>query len=168
MSKERFFDSYSGQTTDELINLEKAYRTDSIVLAFEQALDQKYFKVGKAGLSAEEIVVLAIEGLEREVNNGGYEQYFINSSKEYAHDIIGALNSIGSKTGAEITQQALNILDIKGEITEAEIDRIMEQENDEREDGLSECDTRYYQEVGDLSDELFTFICANKEKIVLM
>ncbi len=168
MPKSQFLDKYSGQTTDELINLEREYRTDSIVLAFEQALDQKAYKVGTANLSNEEIVVLAIESLEREVNNGGYDQYFTNSSKEYVTIIIDSLNKIGSEEGVKITREAIDTLNIKGEITEDKIDEIMNEENDERIDRLGECDAKYYQEVGDLSEKLFAFICANREKIVLI
>jgi hypothetical protein len=37
----KWLDSYSGQTADQLLALEGEYRIDSLVLAFEQALDQK-------------------------------------------------------------------------------------------------------------------------------
>lgn len=64
-----FLAGYSGQTTDELIALASNYRIDSIVLAFEQALDQRSLA---RELTVEESWILAIEALEREVNNGGY------------------------------------------------------------------------------------------------
>ena len=63
-----FLDAYGGQTTDELIALESEYRIDSLVLAFEAALD------AKAEHSKQERVVLAVEAVEREVNNGGFTQ----------------------------------------------------------------------------------------------
>ena len=72
MSELKWLDGYSGQTTEELVALEGEYRTDSLVLAFEQALDQRVEHVGQEGLTEEERIVLAIEALEREVNNGGY------------------------------------------------------------------------------------------------
>ena len=67
-----WFDGYSGQSVDELLSLKGRYRTDSIVVAFEQALSQKSAKRGDSALRTEELAVLAIEALEREVNNGGY------------------------------------------------------------------------------------------------
>ena len=62
-----FLEGYEGQSTEELLGLEGEYRLDSLVLAFEQAIQ------GKApdSISTEESYVLAVEGLEREVNNGG-------------------------------------------------------------------------------------------------
>ena len=59
MGGTNWLDGYSGQTTDELIALEGEYRTDSLVLAFEQAL------MAKDELTDEEKVVLAVEALER-------------------------------------------------------------------------------------------------------
>ena len=76
----KWLDRYSGESTDTLIALENEYRLDSIVLAFEEALDQKTARSGTDSLTAEEHVILAVEALEREVNNGGYSQFFFNSS----------------------------------------------------------------------------------------
>jgi Ni,Fe-hydrogenase I small subunit len=66
-----FLDSYEGQSTEELLALEREYRVDSLVLAFEQAIQNK----SPDSISTEESYVLAVEGLEREVNNGGYSQF---------------------------------------------------------------------------------------------
>ena len=95
MTDLKWLDQYTGQTTDELIALEGEYRTDSLVLAFEQALDQKTARAGTEELTAEERVVLAVEALEREVNNGGYGQFFTNDSNEYTPIIVDALMRIG-------------------------------------------------------------------------
>ena len=76
-----FLPSWAGQSTDELIALAGKYRIDSLVLAFEQAIH------GKADVSPKERWILAVEGLEREVNNGGYAQFFLNSSVDYVADI---------------------------------------------------------------------------------
>ena len=59
-NKDAFLESYSGQTTGQLIELEARYRTDSIVLAFEQAIQQA---AGKRALSKEETAVLAVEAI---------------------------------------------------------------------------------------------------------
>ncbi len=89
----QWLDGYNGESVDELIALEGKYRTDSLVLAFEQAMDQKEARVGEDKLTAEEHVILAVEALEREVNNGGYEQFFLNASRAGA--------TAGSSSSAE-------------------------------------------------------------------
>lgn len=167
MSEQKWLDRYSGQTTDELIRLQGEYRTDSVVLAFEQALDQKAERMGQDSLTGEEKVVLAIEGLEREVNNGGYDQFFINSSKEYAPIVVDALNRISCADAALLTQQAIDVLGIKGQITVEAIDRIMEDESTERDERLEEYNERYYEIVGDLAGPLLEFIKKNKDKITV-
>jgi hypothetical protein len=167
LSEAKWLDEYKGQTTDELIALQDEYRTDSIVLAFEQALDQKVDRLGQASLSAEEKVVLAIVALEREVNNGGYDQFFINSSKEYTPIVVDALKRIGCAGTAQLTQQAIDTLGIKGQVTVEAIDRVMEEENNERDKKLEQCDERYYKVAGDLAGPLLEFIKSNKAKITL-
>jgi hypothetical protein len=46
--------------------------------------------------------------LERKVNNGGFDQYFINTSGGFAHETIRSLQKIGAVTTAEILQLAMN------------------------------------------------------------
>src|SRR5438105_806752 len=105
MANLQWLDKYSGQTVEQLIALEGEFRIDSVVLAFEQAMDQKAARLGDASLSDEERVILAVEALEREVNNGGYGQFY--SSSEYAPIVVRALRLIGCPKTAEITQKAL-------------------------------------------------------------
>jgi hypothetical protein len=86
----QWLDGYSGESVDELIVLEGKYRRGSLVLAFEQAMAQKAARAGEDSLTADERTILAVEALEREVNNGGYGQFFLNS-REYASIIVDAL-----------------------------------------------------------------------------
>lgn len=164
---EKWLEGYAGQTTEELIALQGECRRDSLVLAFEQALDQKAFRVGQDVLTGEERVVLAVEALEREVNNGGYKQFFINSSREYTPIVVDALDRIGCTEVAALTQQAIDILGIKGPVTVEAVDRVMDHEDKDRDDRLDECDERYCKVAGDLADPLLEFIKGNRDKITL-
>ncbi|MBW4362816.1 DMP19 family protein, partial [Flavobacterium taihuense] len=44
--------------------------------------------------------------LEREINNGGFNQYFFNSSGEFAHLTVESLRIIGAHITADILQKA--------------------------------------------------------------
>ena len=110
MPELKFLDRYDGQSLDELIALEKTHRVDSLVLAMEVALDQRVEKGGLASLSQEERVILAVEALEREVNNGGYEQFFRNSSRAYTEEIEFGLHEIGCPKQAGIAKRAVGAL----------------------------------------------------------
>lgn len=48
------------------------------------------------------------QNLEREINNGGFEQYFFNSSGDFAHETIISLKAIGANKTVEILQQAID------------------------------------------------------------
>jgi hypothetical protein len=139
-----FLESYGGQTTDQLIELDQRYRTDSIVLAFEQAIQQA---AEKRALSREETYVLAVEGLEREVNNGGYSQFFFNSSNEFAGDIVAALSAI------------------KGELTREAMEAAIQSEDAALKQRLAACDERYFSNDEPIADRLFDWIKRNRAQI---
>lgn len=164
MPDSQWLDGYNGESFDQLIAFEGTYRTDSLVLAFEQAMDQKAARVGENKLTAEERVILAIEALEREVNNGGYGQFFVNSSREYAPIIVDALRRIGCPKTAEITQKALQIVQ-KIPMTNDEIENGTWEEHEERQEALGECDTLYFERPENIEESLFAFIKANLAKI---
>jgi hypothetical protein len=48
------------------------------------------------------------QNLEREVNNGGFKLYFMNSSGEFAHETVQSLKAIGAKHTAFILQSAID------------------------------------------------------------
>jgi len=84
-----FLESYGGQTIQQLIAMKDSHRIDSLVLAVEQALGSK----PETELSEPERVVLTVEAMEREVNNGGYQQFFTNSSREFTGFLVRALGA---------------------------------------------------------------------------
>jgi hypothetical protein len=80
-----FLKSNGGQTIQQLIAMRDSHRVDSLVLAVEQALASK----SEAELSEPERVILAVEAMEREVNNGCYEQ-FLGNSREFTVFLVRA------------------------------------------------------------------------------
>jgi len=160
-----FLQNYSGQTVEQLLSLEGEYRIDSLVLIFEEALLKKAFRDGDLSVSDEERVILAVEALEREVNNGGYSLFFENSTREFAPFIVQALVRIGCPKTAEITQRAIDALHLPILSVEA-IEAALAGDNVSEED-LNECDRSYYQAPEDIAGQLFAFIKKNKNSIKL-
>lgn len=163
MAELQWLDGFSGQTVDDLIALEGEYRTDSLVLAFEQALDQKWARDGGEKMSVEEFVVLAIEAMEREVNNGGWGQFFVNTG-QFAPVIVDALQRIDCPKTAKIAQRALEIVE-ESPITEEEIQNGTWDDNEKRQDALNECDNLYSERPENIEESLFAFIKVNRKKI---
>lgn len=136
-----FLEGYGGQTTEQLLAMASQYRIDSLVLAFEEGLSRK------GSLTPEERVVLAVEAMEREVNNGGFHQFFTNSSGEYAEELPGALDRIGCPATAALAREAL--------AARTDPDR------------LDAIDGRYYESREDIAGRLFEFIRQNAGSITL-
>jgi hypothetical protein len=159
-----WLDRHSGQSADELLSLEGKYQIDSLVLAFEEAISQKAQRGGMQSLTNEERIVLAVEALEREVNNGGYDQFFVNSSREFAPTVVDALQRIGCKKTATITQRAIKALGVSALTSEA-IDAAMVADDEQRLAKLNRCDDSYYKCAEPVAERLFEFIKANKTVI---
>jgi len=187
-----FLMEYSGQTTAELLALEGEYYSDSIVLGFEKGLDQKWERLGfealleqilehafgRAGkgiLTEEEMTVLAIVSLQREVHNGGYDQLFVNCL-EFTPILEKACLRIGRPDIADVTREAVNAIGVdRGRLVEGrsyleEVGKAKRKTNKERGHKLYDCDGRFYalqNEPDILGVSLFNFIKANKDKIIL-
>jgi hypothetical protein len=164
----QWLNGYTGQSTAELLALESAYRADSIVLAFEQGLQMKASRLGLPGLTDAERVVLAVEALEREVNNGGFSQLFLNSP-ELVPGVVSSLKSIGLTGVAEIAGSAIAALGIKGKVTAKAVERAIsvDDEDDVIEERLGKFDERYYETAGDLAQPLLEFIKIHRDEISL-
>jgi hypothetical protein len=159
MASDEWFEAYGGQTTDELLALEGEYRIDSIVLAFEEAIQQK---AASQAISKQERYVLAIEALEREVNNGGYSQFFLNSSREFVDIVEEALVAIGCPKTAAITRNAIMSLGISGELTGDKAEAIVLADSEPVREALDDCDDQYFGNDEPIADRLFAWIKGNR------
>jgi hypothetical protein len=163
-----WLDGYGGQTTAELIGLADTHRIDSVVLAFEEAIAAKAERHGATTLTTAELVVLAVEAIEREVNNGGFDQLFRNASKEHATNFVSALEAIERPDVAELARQAIAALRLgKRPLTIDAIDRAMEKDSDARDERFEELDDRYQEVAGDLAPAVLAFVKANSAQVLL-
>ena len=95
-------------------------------------------------LSNEEKTVYLCQTFESEINNGGFSQFFYNSSGDYTAETIKALKEIGALKTVAIFQKAISIFPHS----------IVPQDRDERSDLL---DTILNDEVNKVLE------CADKE-----
>jgi hypothetical protein len=162
----KWLDGYSGQTVDQLLALSPEYRIDSIVLAFEDALARKAQDLGLGALNEIEISVLAIEALEREVNNGGHHQFFLNTPG-YAEHVVPALRRIGCIRTAAVTQRAIDLLDLPGPVTASRVAEALDHDSTGSliEILIEECDAPYFDEPEAIADRLFAYLSENRERI---
>lgn len=168
MAELKWLDGYSGETIDELIALERSHRIDSVVLAIEQALQQRAGEVGLAALNDAEVTVLAVEALEREVNNGGYHQFFINTP-EFASLAVDALKRIACPKTAEITARAISLLGLRQPFTASAVEKALANDSEGKlvESLSDQCDGPYYDTGEPIADRLFDYVRANRASIRL-
>ncbi|HEY1493149.1 MAG TPA: DUF4375 domain-containing protein [Candidatus Solibacter sp.] len=154
-----WIDGYAGQTLDELLLFDGTESGISILFAVEEAIQQK----GPKGRTGVERIVLSVLALNREVGNGGYEQFFANSSRQFAPAIVDDLVRIGCVEIADITQRVLDAFHL-AEISVSAIEAAMQTESQERTRALNRCDIAFYATRG-VHEHLLTYVKAHKDAI---
>ena len=165
MSDAAWLDGYTGQTTEELLALDGTYRTDSIALAFEGAIEQKATRIGVAALTEPERTVLAIEALEREVNSDGFLGLFTTRA-DIVPLLVDSLRAIGRDDVATITQRAVDVLGVDPLTTEG-VEAAVDDDDEQRDEHLNAVDEAYYASAGDLAAPLLAYIRAHQSDIVI-
>lgn len=158
-----WLDGYAGQTVDELLLYEGTDGVASVLFAIEQAIEKKIEAAGPGKVTGVELMVLSVLALEREVNNGGYDQFFRNSSRRFAPMIVNHLVMIGCPAIADITQEALDSLDLP-ELSVPAIEAAMKTEGENRGRRLNRCDLAFYEKTG-LLERLFLYVKAHQDGI---
>ena len=82
--------------------------------------------------------------LQREVNNGGYHQFFSNSSRKHALDVVPALQSIDCDAPAALTQKAIEALNLRPLNLKAIEDSIFKPDA-ERDQALDALEQQFYK-----------------------
>ena len=116
-----------------------------------------------SALSPEERTAYAVDAFQREVNNGGFEQYLYNSSGALAGELLDALHAVGADFVAEIYRPALAALPAAWPEDEEERRKLLDEALTERvSELLDQCDERFYECSGDLEELLYYYILENR------
>lgn len=126
----------------------------------------RFFKVAFEELTLPEQVFLCVWELEAEVNNGGFDQYFSNSSGDYARHVESALVAIGAKRMQKIVRQAIETVgeEVLAEDQEHRQERLLALD-EERLERLEKIDQLYYAYPENVTKLLFAYVQKNKAQI---
>ena len=103
------------------------------------------------------------QNLEREINNGGFNQYFYNSSGDFAHETIISLQAIGANKIADILQQAIgHFQNSTVPKDRAERQEVLAQIEDTANDVLEQLDQAFYKYEDNLNDLNIDYIKQNR------
>ncbi len=137
--------------------------TDFIIALSDYIAEKCQYGEEMPALSHPERVFYITLTLEMEVNNGGFSQYFYNSSGNFAGELVGAFTEIGAVRTAEICRQAISAFDREIPADrDARQDMLDEYESEELDDRLNECDSAFYEYEDDLETLNYRYVLRNK------
>ena len=139
--------------------------TNDFVVAMTEHLDNKtQYGEDMSALSEAERIFYITQTLEMEVNNGGFSQFFYNSSGNFSNELVGAFTAIGANATAAICQKAISAFgrDIPVDRDERE-EMLDELESDEIDEILEECDSAFLDYEDNLNELNYNFVMKNKK-----
>ena len=139
--------------------------TNDFVVAMMEYLDDKsQYGDNMSVLSEAERIFYITQTLEMEVNNGGFSQFFYNSSGNFSNDLVSAFTAIGANATAAICQKAITAFgrDIPVDRDERE-EMLAELESEKIDEILEECDDAFYDYEDNLNELNYNFVMKNRE-----
>ena len=135
--------------------------TNDFVVAMTEHLENKTrYGDDMSVLSEAERIFYITQTLEMEVNNGGFSQFFYNSSGNFS----GAFTAIGANATAAICRKAIAAFGRDIPVDRDEREQMLdEMDSDEIDEILDECDSAFYDYEDDLNELNYNFVMKNKE-----
>lgn len=119
---------------------------------------------GIAGLSEAETTAYVVDGLEREVNNGGFSQFYFNSAGDQARETVEALRRIGAGRMAALVERANGAFGADGPSPDREARwQQLEALGDTASELWSELDDSFYEYPDDLTGLMRAYVAAHRE-----
>src|ERR1700689_4889382 len=138
---------------------------NEILINLSESDNTKFGKEEFAAQSVPQKVFSSIWAVESEVNNGGFSQYFQNSSAETAPFVVEALNTIGASGTAGICNRAIGCAFPAGlPATPESISSAAENLSDDKLNELGELDDEFMKYPHDLTDLLFAYVAKHPEE----
>ncbi len=139
--------------------------TNDFVITMMAHLDDKtQYGDDVSVLSEAERIFYITQTLEMEVNNGGFSQFFYNSSGKFSNELVRAFAAIGANTTAGICQKAVAAFGRDIPVDRAEREEILDElESEEINEILEECDGAFFNYEDNLNELNYAFVMKNKE-----
>jgi hypothetical protein len=135
------------------------------LIRISEAVWAREAAVGVKALSPAERVFLCVWNIEAEVNNGGFEQFYINSAGDNALETPIALREIGATQAAAIAEEANNLFGPSGPPADRDArTQALESLGNTATDALNALDARFYEYPDNLEDLLRQFVDRNREQ----
>ena len=138
---------------------------NEILIELSESEMSKFGKEGFALKSLPRKVFSSVWAVESEVNNGGFSQYFLNSSAETASFVADALETIGAPKTANICQRAINCaFPDRLPPTAEEISSLAADFSEDTLAQLEALDTEFLAYPHDLTELLYAYVSRHPEE----
>jgi hypothetical protein len=136
--------------------------TNEAIIMIDEYLSRRFYE-DENSLTAPEKNVVFVENVEREVNNGGFSQFFYNPTGNYAHESVDALREIGAETTAELLQKAIDQFP-DGQVPKDEDARmvVLEQIGETAEKAWSKLDDEFYESEDNITALVLEYVRKNR------
>lgn len=141
---------------EEYVDDEHRQRNNFVVDMCEKVCKKCEYGDDIEKLNEHERVFYVTQILEQEVSNGGFSQFFYNSSGDFSNELVDAFKKIGALKTAKICKKALAVFN--GNVPTDRDEREELLDNLECDDALSECDDEFYEYEDDLEELNYTYI----------
>ncbi len=112
-------------------------------------------------LNKYERVIFITQTLEQEVNNGGFSQFFYNSSGDFSNELLDAFTQIGAAKTATICKKAISVFNGKIPLDRTEREELLD--NMKIETILDKCDDDFYAYEDDLERLNYEYIIKHRD-----
>jgi hypothetical protein len=161
--------SFCGQTKKEKvkIDIETILKIEDETTAITE-LDSMLSIISNHGqeidrLTESQKIVLIVENLEREINNGGFNQFFFNSGGQFAHETITALRTIKAFKTADIVSRSISAWpNQKVPKDWSERQELVDEISDQADIVWNECDKEFYKYQDNIVKLLLDYVKSNK------
>ena len=136
------------------------------LIRLSEKIFQRLGDVGFEGLTDNQKVFVCVWSLEGEVNNGGFDQFYFNSSGDWSIGIHAALEKIGAHQMAAIVHRANSffpdgIPSKDRQARQHQLDALPEAVRD----SFQQLDSEFYKYPDNLESLLQEFVTANIERL---
>lgn len=109
--------------------------------------------------------LIFVENLENEINNGGFNQFYFNTSGDFSLETVDALLAIGANKTANIVKEANSQFPDQQILKDRGVRReTLLQIEDKAQAVWTKCDEHFYKYEENLVDLLVKYIIENKEE----
>ncbi|ESU25214.1 hypothetical protein FSS13T_18560 [Flavobacterium saliperosum S13] len=150
---------------DDILNLQNE---EEIILKIGESIWKKtqYDYDNFSNLNEIERTFIYVDILEGQVNNGGFDQFFFNSSGDYTYEVLEAYENIGAYKTANLISEAINAFPKLPVSKDTETRRITMQDlSEEISEKWNQLDDKFYEYEENIMNYLIEYIKKNKEMI---